>query len=213
MLIYGKVNEMNVIKKTNYEKNETAVSPVIGVMLMLVVTLVIAAFVSMFAGNAFASAEASPSTAINVKIISNGGANHDQYVMLIENAGGDSIPSADLKIMTYYLASGTDKSMYRSENSSRTMTAYTADGKSIIIPIITDASKGNFGDSQLNFGRYTFEPGTIISTYNSAGTTKIVGFDVTDKTKFGFDKGSKVTVNIVHIPTQTVLFNKDVVVE
>lgn len=90
-----------------------AVSPVIGVMLMLVVTIVIAALVSTFAGATFAGTEAAPSTVLNVKMLSNGGSDGMQDVMLIEHVGGSSIPSSDLKIATYYTSTGTERSVMR----------------------------------------------------------------------------------------------------
>ena len=79
-----------------------AVSPVIGVMLMLVVTIVIAAFVALFAGTFGETASKTPSAALDVKIISNGGPNKDQYVMLIEHLGGDPIQTKDMRILSYY---------------------------------------------------------------------------------------------------------------
>jgi len=68
---------------------ERAVSPVVGVMLMLVVTIIIAAVVSAFAGG-ITSGQTKPSQA-NIKgtfSISEG--------MTISNAGGDSLPTKDL---------------------------------------------------------------------------------------------------------------------
>ena len=48
-------------------KSEDAVSPVIGVMLMLVVTIIIAAVVAAFAGGVGADAEPAPVTVLNVE--------------------------------------------------------------------------------------------------------------------------------------------------
>lgn len=81
---------------------DDAVSPVVGVMLMLVVTIIIAAFVSVFAGNTFEATEVAPTASLDVSIISNGGDNKDQYVMLIKHLGGDSIASGDMRLVCYY---------------------------------------------------------------------------------------------------------------
>jgi FlaG/FlaF family flagellin (archaellin) len=69
--------------------NESAVSPVVGVMLMLVVTIIIAAIVAAFAGSAFTSTPKTPSASIKGTFSVSGG-------MQIIHAGGDTIPASDL---------------------------------------------------------------------------------------------------------------------
>ena len=54
------------------KKSEDAVSPVIGVMLMLVITILIAAVVAAFAGGLGADAEPAPTTVVDVVGISDG---------------------------------------------------------------------------------------------------------------------------------------------
>ncbi|MBR5814781.1 MAG: type IV pilin, partial [Methanocorpusculaceae archaeon] len=49
-------------------KNDDAVSPVIGIMLMLVVTIVIAAVVAAFASGLSSDIEKAPNTVLDVKI-------------------------------------------------------------------------------------------------------------------------------------------------
>ena len=56
---------MTVMKKSN---KEDAVSPVIGVMLMLVVTIVIAAVVAAFASGMGADVEATPTAVLGVDL-------------------------------------------------------------------------------------------------------------------------------------------------
>lgn len=56
----------------NQKKSEDAVSPVIGVMLLLVVTIVIAAVVAVFASGVGADAEPMPATAVDVVSVSTG---------------------------------------------------------------------------------------------------------------------------------------------
>ncbi len=50
------------------QRKEDAVSPVVGVMLMLVVTIIIAAVVSGFAGGLAGGAKIAPTTSIDVNI-------------------------------------------------------------------------------------------------------------------------------------------------
>lgn len=75
------------------KKSNDAVSPVVGVMLMLVVTIIIAALVSAFAGGLATTTEATPQLAIQATYSQSGG-------MTIAHAGGDAISLVDTKFMT-----------------------------------------------------------------------------------------------------------------
>ncbi|MCK9630601.1 MAG: type IV pilin N-terminal domain-containing protein [Methanoregula sp.] len=69
--------------------NHNAVSPVIGVMLMLVVVIIIAAVVSAFAGGTMASNSKTPQATIKGVFSQSGG-------MQIIHTGGDVLPTAPL---------------------------------------------------------------------------------------------------------------------
>lgn len=69
--------------------NHEAVSPVIGVMLMLVVTIIIAAVVSAYAGSTVSSSQKSPQATIKGVFSQSSG-------MQIVNTGGDVLPTANL---------------------------------------------------------------------------------------------------------------------
>ena len=70
-----------------------AVSPVVGVMLMLVVTLIIAAIVSGFAGSLTHSVSSTPQAVITAEYSQANG-------MIITHSGGDSIPLGQVKFAT-----------------------------------------------------------------------------------------------------------------
>lgn len=199
-----------------------AVSPVIGVMLMLVVTIIIAAFVSAFAGDAFGNTETAPSAAIDVKMISDGGDHKDQYVMLIEHHGGSSIPTSDLRIVGYYTPpASTKKTMQRGEVTSSTkavrgMIIHDEEISSVKIPYLNDVACGTPGDDETNFGEYTFSSGDVMSTGGSKGTSTVLGFDISTPEKrneYGFGRGSAVDVEIIHLPSQKSLFSGRVIVQ
>lgn len=69
--------------------NKNAVSPVIGVMLMLVVTIIIAAVVSAFAGGSLGNQVKTPQATIKGEFSQYGG-------MQIIHTGGDAIPASTL---------------------------------------------------------------------------------------------------------------------
>jgi archaeal type IV pilus assembly protein PilA len=68
-----------------HKKNESAVSPVVGVMLMLVATIIIAAVVSAFAGGMVSGTSKTPQATIQ-------GAYSQSKGMTITHSGGDAIP-------------------------------------------------------------------------------------------------------------------------
>ena len=71
------------------KRYENAVSPVVGVMLMLVVTIIIAAVVSAFAGGAVSGQKKIPQATITGKFsVSNG--------LQITHTGGDGLATADM---------------------------------------------------------------------------------------------------------------------
>jgi FlaG/FlaF family flagellin (archaellin) len=84
--------------------SESAVSPVVGVMLMLVVTIIIAAVVSGFAGGLIgANNQKAPTLSMDVKIINNGGwAGSGLYATV--RAVSKPIQTSDLKIITSWTA-------------------------------------------------------------------------------------------------------------
>ena len=90
---------MHYLKRMMRKNGEDGVSPVIGVMLMLVVTIIIAAVVSGFAGGLIGGQQKSPTLSMDVKVSNTG-----NYIGsgLSANVLGVSQPinSADTKIVT-----------------------------------------------------------------------------------------------------------------
>ena len=75
------------------QKTDHAVSPVVGVMLMLVVTIIIAAIVSAFAGGISAGSEKAPNAQINVRYSQANG-------ITMENTGPDTIDTQGVTVWT-----------------------------------------------------------------------------------------------------------------
>jgi FlaG/FlaF family flagellin (archaellin) len=81
-------------------QNETAVSPVVGVMLMLVVVIIIAAVVSGFAGGLVGgSNQKAPQLTVDAKI-ANGGYWTNSYFVMTVTGEDQAIATKDLKIVT-----------------------------------------------------------------------------------------------------------------
>jgi FlaG/FlaF family flagellin (archaellin) len=87
-------------------RNEQAVSPVVGVMLMLVVTIIIAALVSAFSGGAVSGNQKAPQAMIQATYSQTNG-------MSISHGGGDAIPVASTNVIVKPSRSfGEDASRY-----------------------------------------------------------------------------------------------------
>ncbi|QSZ66203.1 type IV pilin [Methanofollis aquaemaris] len=80
----------------NAEK-EMAVSPVIGVMLLLAIVIIIAALVASFAGGAVDAKEKAPSVDLAVYTAGSG----KEFTLVFEHRGGDQVRIEDLRVTTW----------------------------------------------------------------------------------------------------------------
>lgn len=109
-------------RRTDMRERDDAVSPVIGVMLMLVVTIIIAAVVSTFAGGLASNAEKAPAISMKVSIANTGsyvGSHFNAEVLSVSKP----IPTKDLKLVTSW------KTTDRTDGSTITggMTSYAGE--------------------------------------------------------------------------------------
>jgi len=94
---------------------DAAVSPVVGVMLMLVVTIIIAAVVSAFSGSLVNEQHKTPQTSISASSIIQGfGGTEQSNGFLFENTGGDTFALNDIAVQlqtqdTKYTLTTADK--------------------------------------------------------------------------------------------------------
>lgn len=85
------------------KRGEDAVSPVVGVMLMLVVTIIIAAVVSAFAGGIGKTTDKAPTVSLEVHIANDGTWGGSGFDLAVKGAS-TSIPTKDVKIITDWKA-------------------------------------------------------------------------------------------------------------
>ena len=81
---------------------DDAVSPVIGVMLMLSITIIIAAVLMAFAGGMADTKPATPSVDLSAEFVENG----SDIVLRLSHNGGDALNPKDIKV-TAYVASAS----------------------------------------------------------------------------------------------------------
>jgi FlaG/FlaF family flagellin (archaellin) len=144
-------------KKT--KQDESAVSPVIGVMLMLVVTIIIAAVVSAFSGGLIGTTQKAPNAVLNFQIQS--AANEAGFYapdMSITEVSGDTLPTRDLRITTIYTNS-TGTTFQGSLTGEQYVTgndSYTYFTSSEYGPVLYLNDMSRFG----NYSTITSTPGT-----------------------------------------------------
>jgi FlaG/FlaF family flagellin (archaellin) len=214
-----------VLSMTKYEKCD-AVSPVVGVMLMLVVTIIIAAIVSAFAGGMGDHTGRAPVATIDVTIIMNPGqASAKDPQMNFKHLGGDTLDTHDLQIITHYTVPG--RCLGNPVDNAGKVIKHTIDGSvepkfenwwdSTLDPF-TEPQVNNNGRPSLNavganngakFGESLWRPGRMLQNWPDS-VSPLLGFDISDKKKYGFGEGAVVHVTIVHKPSGKFIFDKDV---
>ncbi|WP_052402879.1 type IV pilin N-terminal domain-containing protein [Methanococcoides methylutens] len=225
-----------MIRKMNIISDSRAVSPVIGVMLMVVVTVVLAAAVSSSSQGILDGVEQAPSAVFSVEIVkninSNMGSSGNMSYMSIRHISGDSIDTADIKIVTINpQARGDTKMMEILPNVNNTHTPFYTGAMPMWNrgDLINDDSEGIF------FGDYTLEPGSSMladeySNYNpdakwvpdegkyenadadeiNPENDRITGMQAMFADWYSLESGDYVNVKIVHNPSQKVIFDSDV---
>lgn len=210
-------------------KDSKAVSPVIGVMLMLVVTVILAAAVSSTSSGLMKTTDAAPTAVFDVKVAKYveqkmGGYSFNTSYMVIKQVTGDAIDTKNLKIVTTnYKAYGqqtreklpSDSHVYGDPNG------ITQEGN---VPYWNNVAYGYFGSNPLvDFGNYTVKPGVSMTAQSSPaeelGVWNGTDYDTTDG--FGqmqdmfadwgnVSKGDFVNVKIVDLKSNKVIFASDV---
>lgn len=212
---------------------DSGVSPVVGVMLMLAVTIMIAAIVSATAGNFSNTEKKAPSAILDVSIYA-----HKQYdgystpAMIIRHISGNVLQTKDLQIVTYYNAPGSGNISRGSLIGEKgvDLKGSSAGSDQYGVLFISDDSRFSDSTSHANwFGNTsaTFRPGDILvtpaqscgseSSYSGNSDLKDnPGMDLLfPNVNFGngeFNPGGVVSVKIIHTPSGQIIFDKDVVI-
>ena len=171
---------MNLNESFRLKRGEEAVSPVVGVMLMLVVTIVIAAVVSAFAGGLATTTPKAPTLAMDISIASTGEPT-DSHITFDVQSVSIPISTSHLKIITSWISASGISGGNTSEMGLNSPNVYTDDpwsflydGKQMSGQTVdqhqaplgygqgingTQVSAGTIGMNQW-FGNYTLVPGT-----------------------------------------------------
>lgn len=231
-------------------KSDDAVSPVVGVMLMVVITVVVAGAIAAFGTGIAGDTEKAPSVVLDVKILSNfksltemttgGSLNGPDFHIL--QTSGDPLDTGEIEIQMAWTASdGEHYSTYSAaENKARgnPPQMYVKSSDNIPGDINNEYGSGGndhyFGDVVLTPGLRLFafsdsltvdwtEEGAESATHNHVGSPfmdKIFNNGVSmggSQTNPGIMQyllpGTPVEITILHIPTNTIIYEKEVVVQ
>jgi len=194
---------LSLIRSFRSGHGEEAVSPVVGVMLMLVVVIIIAAVVSGFAGGLVKGQNKAPSAVIDVTI-KNTGTWSSSYIQFDVKSVSEPISTGDLKIVTSWSAAdGTNggSTTMKGLNAPNTqygsysyqsplgygpgVTNWVTSGSTTTYP------SGGYPAEQL-FGNYTLTAGTTMKSTPYGYTSSYGGYGV--PTPYTYTSGSGYTV-------------------
>jgi archaeal type IV pilus assembly protein PilA len=216
------------------EITDEGVSPVVGVMLMLSVTVIIAAIVSAAAGGLAGTEKQAPSTILEVHFYDNRSyGSFSAPAMMSEHISGNPVQAKELSISTYFrnesgqLIKGyllgekavTGDAAWGDFNSGMYSGVLFLNDQDRFGSPIRSSEKGYkswFGNASavLMAGDVLVTPAQFCGPsqpHKNPGLNYILNFDTTDPSN-GYRAGAVITVKIVHIPSGQVIFDKDVVV-
>ena len=225
------------------KKSDDAVSPVVGVMLMIVITVVIAAVITTFATGVTSDAEAAPVAVLDVEI-------YEYYQALpdcggpdfhISHISGDPIDTKDITIQLSWEHNG--KSYFSTYSADSFKEKYPdgvngGGGVSRMQPMyvktpVTDDMRKEYGTGSFYdyyFGDVILESGmrlTATADFLTKGQTNTQsdymdiifnngetdGLDSTYGIMAEMPKDTAVQVTILHVPSNKAVYDKEVVVQ
>jgi len=185
---------MHYLKRLTRKNGEDAVSPVVGVMLMLVVTIVIAAVVSAFAGGMFSSSsnQKTPIVAMDASLVNTSGQlNFTATVLSVSQP----IPTKNLMLSTIW----TSGSNYGGGNSSTRIPYGYGPGVTGNVSLTSPTANQTFGN-------YTLQPGTGLVVYGSDINTLL------GNNSYNLNTGDTVTFRLIYTPTAKTVWQQSIVI-
>jgi FlaG/FlaF family flagellin (archaellin) len=166
-----------------------AASPIVGVMLLLIMTVLLAAIVSSYAGSLTETRNKFPQVIIKPEIYKNA----TNIVMNIDVlSAGDGIPTSDLRIII------ETKSGAKSVSGGNPENKYPK-----------GRGAGVQGNNEVaDFGDYMLLGGTLMYIDDTEGCNALFGSDWS-----ALAENDLVRLRIIHIPSQTTIANQEILVK
>ena len=191
------------------KQNESAVSPVIGVMLMIVVTIIIAAIVAAFAGDLSGGQATAPVASIQCSIVKS---DASDATLTMTHLSGDPINTANTRIIVSYKDANGNPMQSRTSGSSVSITNDNGNSVSVTVPYLNDPKVGSIDATStltnISYGNYVWNTGQVITTGNAAGFAAILG-----EQPSAVSVGDTFNIKLVDIPSEKTIYQKDVSVQ
>lgn len=191
--------ELIRISRTQVKQRDSAVSPVVGIMLMITITLILAAIISGMTGGIAQSQKKPPQMVFESSVVIDG-ANSFLDIRVISVSEG--ILTRDLKFQTEWKDKG--KQTHR--------TTVTPNQKNVgdqTYPLGYGTSTSNSAD----FGNYTLLAGTRLNANATTGAMDAVLTDSWDSTTDGITDGTPVRIQFIHVPSGAIIADKEITAE
>ena len=212
----------------SFKQNTDAVSPVVGVMLMLTLVVILAAVISGFAGGIAGSSNSGSLIEImaEAKITNSGDSDTSKFEIDILSVS-DPVSTKDLKLKTSWKSYDDTGKLKLHEVSTMPGTGnFDVDGYMGVSPIGSgiglpkwDGTYINIKDN-MSFGNYTLMAGTSMvaypaDEYGSISSGDYEGYSDCIQAILGEDwyklqSGDVVNVMLIHVPTGRILYDEDV---
>jgi FlaG/FlaF family flagellin (archaellin) len=173
------------------------VSPVVGVMLMLVVTIIIAAVVSAFAGGMGKTTEKAPTISMECRIANGGTWGSSEFDCAVLGTS-DAIPTKDLKIITSWTARDGTKgggTVVGPNNTYPNTRTHSTSGGQYHSPlgfgpgVGKTISTGSYYPDQ-SYGNYSLVAGTHMHNVPYGYTPAYGGYGVSVDNRFNYTFGT-----------------------
>ena len=165
-----------------FRKDEKAVSPVIGVILMVAITVILAAVIASFVFGLAGEVKKAPTASLTVTDATDKlNSNTNDDILYIDHVGGDDIKLSEITLLVKYAVNGTviDKWVAPGTLSN------------------TDGSNGNLA-ATIDGGDAIFSAGERIT--------------ISEDSDSDVDPGTRLRVQIVHDPTSQLILDTELTV-
>lgn len=226
---------MHYTKRLSRKNGDEGISPVVGVMLMLVVTIIVAAVVSAFAGGSMTGSQKAPT--LNAEFhVKNGGTSDTSYFSMKVLGVSEPIPTKNLQLITSWVTTNKTDGTYippgGNTSSAGRGGVTVSDGTTSVTGLTVPTGYGTgvtewasdyshpagamWGNFTLTAGTSTFDRpsqyGTTVYAYGTGHATdpmqSILGANWS-----ALRSGDTVTVRVVDMKSGKTLVDQNVMVE
>ena len=178
---------------------DAAVSPVVGIMLLLVVTLILAAIISGMTGGIAHTQQKPPQLVFEASMVHDTPTTSFLDIRVISVSEG--IPTKDLKLQTEW--------KYQTTTHVTTVTPNQHNVGTRTYPLGYGVISGESND----FGNYTLLAGTRLNVNTTDDAMDAVLSDDWDRTPGGIDDGTPIRIQFIHVPSGAIIADKEITAE